>query len=486
MSESPVDIWGDDLLDRKADAEWLATFLTKRSKELQGQSRSFALNLDAAWGIGKTFFLERFRRQLEAEGHVAVYVNAWADDFADDPLVAVMAAIDATVKAKLPATAPARKYLDKARKAAGPVAREIGKGLFWRGASFALTAGGAAAVQAAIADAGDAAEAEAGGAAKSIVDVIEKRFDKKAEDAVSEFNAGKAAIATFRQRLSEFIAAIEKEKGIAPPFFVLVDELDRCRPPYAIAMLERIKHLFEIPNVVFVVATDSEQLVHSIRAVYGQEFNGTRYLTRFFDLTYAFAPANTLQLVKAHLNQIASARLLNAPFDIGVAEVTAAFFDEFQVNTRTIVRCLERIGAIATGWVHDRPLELIVLLPLVVAADENARLLELPLIKAIDQLQGRFRFWSVSYRNRPQRGTSTVQGLDLAHRLATAAQDLAKAASQNSSDQPGQYVLRTLRDEFMRLHGGIHQDEPIPSIILDYPMAIRRAGNVGRVGGKIE
>lgn len=63
--------------------------------------------------------------------------------------------------------------------------------------------------------------------------------------------------------------------------FILIDELDRCRPSYAIEMLETIKHFFELKNYVFVVATDTEQLSHSVKAVYGDFFDGKEYLSRF-------------------------------------------------------------------------------------------------------------------------------------------------------------------------------------------------------------
>src|SRR5690554_2658862 len=90
------EIWANDCLGRKEEAEYLATFLRKRSEELadRGDNRSYVLNLDARWGEGKTFFLTRFRDELRASGHVACYVDAWADDFAEDPLLAVMAAIE--------------------------------------------------------------------------------------------------------------------------------------------------------------------------------------------------------------------------------------------------------------------------------------------------------------------------------------------------------------------------------------------------------
>jgi len=73
---------------------------------------------------------------------------------------------------------------------------------------------------------------------------------------------------------------------------VFVDELDRCRPPYAIALLERIKHLFGVPGVVFVLGVDRDQLGHSIRALYGAGMDVDGYLRRFIDLAYHLPPAS--------------------------------------------------------------------------------------------------------------------------------------------------------------------------------------------------
>src|ERR1700704_4838668 len=102
--DSPQDlsiehIWQDDLLDRRADAEFLIRFLTNRANERasQGRTGSYVLNIDAAWGSGKSFFLDRMKRTLECEGYLVASVNAWADDPADDPLLSVMSAIDVSV-----------------------------------------------------------------------------------------------------------------------------------------------------------------------------------------------------------------------------------------------------------------------------------------------------------------------------------------------------------------------------------------------------
>lgn len=67
----------------------------------------------------------------------------------------------------------------------------------------------------------------------------------------------------------------------------IIDELDRCNPYYAVKVLERIKHLFNIPNIVFVLSIDKEQLSNSIRGYYGSDLiKADEYLKRFIDIEY--------------------------------------------------------------------------------------------------------------------------------------------------------------------------------------------------------
>lgn len=66
---------------------------------------------------------------------------------------------------------------------------------------------------------------------------------------------------------------------------IFIDELDRCKPSFAIEMLERIKHYFDDERIIFVVSLNKEQLIHTISNYYGAEFDSTRYLNRFFDVS---------------------------------------------------------------------------------------------------------------------------------------------------------------------------------------------------------
>ena len=98
--ETKNDNWSDDRFARKDDAEFLISFLVRKMREraVQGRTRSFVLNLDAPWGQGKSFFLDRLARDLRIDGLLVAEVNAWEDDHADDPLLSVMSAINKAVK----------------------------------------------------------------------------------------------------------------------------------------------------------------------------------------------------------------------------------------------------------------------------------------------------------------------------------------------------------------------------------------------------
>ncbi len=83
---------------------------------------------------------------------------------------------------------------------------------------------------------------------------------------------------------------LDEHRVVTTPLVVFVDELDRCRPDFAIKLIEVVKHLFDVPGVCFVVSTNMKQLSESVRAVYGGGFDAAHYLQRFFDLTYHLPP----------------------------------------------------------------------------------------------------------------------------------------------------------------------------------------------------
>lgn len=357
-TEQAVDHWSDDVLGRAAESDLLISFLTARMEERteRGVKGSYVLNLDAGWGQGKTYFLERFRKDLE-KYHPVAYVNAWEDDHAEDPLIAIMAAISAAFESKTAkAVVAARETL---LKKTGKVAFIVAKhGLLTLGKR--AIGEGVGAVAEALGDGGVADAEEAAKAA------LEEALSTETEAAISRFESAKETIADFKNALS----ALSTKHNDRKPLFVLIDELDRCRPSYAISLLERIKHLFDTDNIVFVIATDTSQLRHAVTAVYGAGFDGAGYLLRFFNRTYTFAEPEIEPFVKSLFLQYQTAEdALSFPPDITAVKFFTQISRGFKLNLREVERCHDVMRSAITVWHSARgpKLHAIYLLPLIIA-----------------------------------------------------------------------------------------------------------------------
>lgn len=93
-----------------------------------------------------------------------------------------------------------------------------------------------------------------------------------------------------RECVKEILNDIIAEK--AQKLVIFVDELDRCRPSFAIEMLERIKHYYDDERIIFVASVNKAQLVNTISKYYGNGFNASGYLNKFFDINIQLPPVN--------------------------------------------------------------------------------------------------------------------------------------------------------------------------------------------------
>ena len=85
----------------------------------------------------------------------------------------------------------------------------------------------------------------------------------------------------------------KKSKG---KLVVFIDDLDRCNPQYAIKFLEYLKHIFNIPNCIFVLAIDELQLKSSIEVVYGNK-NGEDFLAKIIDFKFKLPKPDIQSLI---------------------------------------------------------------------------------------------------------------------------------------------------------------------------------------------
>ena len=259
---SSDDPFKNDALGRKELEPPLTQFITQTSSP-------FTLALDSAWGSGKTTFLKMWEVKLKQAGHVCLYLNAWKNDFAQDPLVAVVGELSEAISEAIKALEPKEKKTELQEKM--KTVTKTAALIFKRSIPLAIKL-----------------------ATHGILD-IEGAMEKNmadfasgiAEDGIKEYEKGKSEIEEFRQALTSLAVSVSKSKNNDnAKVVIIIDELDRCRPTYAVQLLERIKHLFDVSGVVFVLGIDRSQLNHSICALYGSGFDAVGYLKRFIDLDY--------------------------------------------------------------------------------------------------------------------------------------------------------------------------------------------------------
>ncbi|MCA3572754.1 MAG: hypothetical protein IOC86_02485 [Aestuariivirga sp.] len=372
----PNDHWPGDILNRRADAHVIFSFLAQRVEERAKRSEvgSYVLNIDAEWGSGKTYFLTRLREQLRSNGHCCVYVNAWEDDHADAPLIALMAAVDEEIGRTYPRSAKISSAWESAKEAAVPLLKTAALGAVKTAAKKVF---GSEGFEELISIAKDGATSQepgspsvAGEITKGALEgAIDSLGASDASRAIDQFTSKKALLKKFREKLSD-LAGSFKNGGEDPQklFFVLVDELDRCRPSYSVSLLEDIKHLFSVEGLIFIVATDTAQLSSSIRSIYGEGFDAQRYLLRFFDRTYRFAKPSTVRFVEHLCSRYAiSEERLAWPPDKKLYEAIAIIFEDFSLSLRDIEQCMDMLASAITLWDAKAKLNLIYLTFMVVA-----------------------------------------------------------------------------------------------------------------------
>ena len=474
--------WQDDLLGRQQDAEFLFKFLMHRidERESRGFTRSYVLNLDAAWGEGKSYFLEQFSKDLRSKSFLVAAVNAWHDDYADDPLLAVMSSIDEVINPLIQTRTQSAEKWKRLKHTAAAVSIAVAKGAALQIGRLAIGAG-------ADAIAGAVGGGDLSTATDELQTNISRFLDQKAEEALSRFRDNKKTITRFKTDLEEFLSEIAQQ-DFSLPLFILIDELDRCRPTYAITLLERVKHLFNVNGVVFVIATDTLQLRHAIGAVYGIGFDAYGYLNRFFDRTYRFEPP-PLEVFVEHLlaSYLIDTEKFAVPNPYKVETILVSAFSYFEISLRDVEQCMDMLRSIVTVWRLSIKIELTVIIFMIIAHHKNKNLsMALDFITSIRELAPKSlsrKPWDYTIGSVTSGGTYKQEKISALGLLEKFIIEITKPLSENVNkiinDPSDNWVFQMLSQEFVALKRDGIRTESFPySIISTYPILVRTVGRL--------
>ena len=312
MTTELEQIWSDDAFGRRAEAQKIENYLVSvaSSKARQAEGRAFTLAIDAPYGVGKSFFLRRLSQQLATKFPTA-YVDAWADDLMDEPLTALAATLKDALSPYLKEENVKRSW-DAFLATTGRVAKVAAISAIKRGMGLVVGAEMASLVGDVVKDSRDAFKDAAKDLAKDAgKGVIEDSFEagegntKSAlmDERIEAFEAGKSAVEALKASLRNVLKSLPK-RAEDPMIVIIVDELDRCRPPYAVKLLEEIKHLFDVPGLVFIFGMNEVQLSRSLASAYGANFDGQAYLRRFVGRYYRLPDPDLQPLLKELLARV--------------------------------------------------------------------------------------------------------------------------------------------------------------------------------------
>ena len=207
-------------LGREKYAEVLKAIITTYKK-------GFVLAIDGKWGTGKTTFVEMWKAYLELDKFHTLYFNAWENDFISDPLVGLIGELT-----KINSSKRTKDLASSMINTAGRIVLKAVPAMF-KGVIKKHTG----------------------------EEVVEVLYDCIGEGSsmlkkeIDNYERQKESLLKFREDLEIFVNEVCEKK----PLIFIIDELDRCNPHYAVKVLERIKHLFNIPNIIFVL---SLSLIH--------------------------------------------------------------------------------------------------------------------------------------------------------------------------------------------------------------------------------
>lgn len=219
--------------------------------------------LDSGWGEGKSTFIKMWRGYLENHRNTrikTIYFDAFENDYQKDSFLTLASEIYQLISSE--DEEKQVEFREKTIKAFKS---------FSRGAiKIAVKAGTAGVVDG---SAFDSVE-------KEISNLVSEQVDDIVKDKFKNVQRDKLALKEFKSYLEVFA----ETAGEGSPIIFIIDELDRCKPDFALSLLEQIKHLFSVNGISFLLVTNRVQLEEIIKTKYGKNINPTNYLHKFINL----------------------------------------------------------------------------------------------------------------------------------------------------------------------------------------------------------
>ncbi|OYY21378.1 MULTISPECIES: P-loop NTPase fold protein [unclassified Polynucleobacter] len=255
MSNIAPKAFTEDALDRQKLGESVYKLLQQLPKGV--------VAIDGEWGIGKTWFGQNLKTLIDSKSEFgSIWIDAFQADWIDDPALTLISSMGAGLD-----DAQRKSFFDSA---APLIARAVPNLI----KAVAKTAGNFVGVDKEVID--------------TAADILKDEAEELIRAKLDELAEREKVLEHLKKLLADHVKKAKGQKVV-----VIVDELDRCSPAYAIRLLERLKHLFDIEGVIFLLLWNRNQIKQAVEAFYGAGTNGAMYLDKFIDYPIAMPITNS-------------------------------------------------------------------------------------------------------------------------------------------------------------------------------------------------
>lgn len=246
----------NDKLGRKSEILNVMKIINTIEK-VKGNNSSISIAINDKWGNGKSSFMRLWMEYVETNFQdKIIYYNSWEYDDCDSALLPILYQI-----ISISDNEDDEVFIKKAK-------------LFLKSCGYSLTKVGIRKVF------GEDSPVE-----KIVCEGIDDLKDADIKTIFDEYGHYYEKREVLAEKLTDLVS-------IKGKLWVFVDELDYCRPDFALKSLEAIKHYFNIPNIIFVFTVDLGELASTTNIAYGLGIDADSYLRKFFDYIYNLTSPN--------------------------------------------------------------------------------------------------------------------------------------------------------------------------------------------------
>lgn len=292
------------------------------------------ISIDAAWGYGKTTFMKALNEKLKEHNFTVFTFNAWANDYEKS-------ALDAFITNLLPQITHLKKVdLEKIKKPISLIKASINEITRITSHSTISFSNGENTITY------TPPEIDINDSLKRIKSNADDYYNKNPLNKYNQNSNIKNIINIFKGNLNRIYNKVEKNSS--KKIIILIDELDRCKPTFAIELLEIIKHFFDTGKYLFIFTINSRQLMESVKQIYGNCFDETGYFRRFFDYEFYLPLPDLPKYLEKKEKQ------LNKKYKNNKEFISSAIFclkNNKELSIRDINKALSFIEIIITNYI---------------------------------------------------------------------------------------------------------------------------------------